>query len=147
MVDGVKTVVANPTTYERHKRFIAEGHYTHIETQDDVEVYKVNANSPFARKGMYLGEMSDRQVRMAVCKAACKRDWIEYTDCLEELFGRLKNRGYDSNYLATVRSDYLAYIAILIGQMGGPTPQECAAGLANVRNRRGESKGRVILTR
>lgn len=144
-VNGEKVLRANPASYERHQRFLAEGHYTHIETQDDVQVYKVNPESPFARKGLYLGELSDADVRRQVALAACRRDWVTYTDALEELFGRIKNRGYDAGYAAKVRDDYLKYLDIMIANRGGPTPQECAAGLANVRRRRGAESGRVIL--
>ena len=145
MIGGVKTVVANPTTYERHKRFLAEGQYTHVETQDDVEIYKVSPDSPFARKGLYLGELSDADVRRQVVRMACQRDWVAYTDCLEELFGRLKNRGYDANFGAAVREDYLKYIEIQIAMRGGPAPEECASGLTRVRKNRGDSQGRMIL--
>lgn len=145
MIDGVKTTVANPTTFERHRGFLAAGHYTWVETQDDVEVYRVNPESPFARKGVYLGEMSDSDVRRQVAIAACKRDWVAYTDCLEELFGRIKNRGYSGAMAEQVKNDYLAYLDQLIAMRGGPTPAECGAGLAGVRKKRGVGTGRVVL--
>lgn len=142
---GQKVLRANPASYERHQRFLAAGHYTHIETQDDVEVYRVNPESPFARKGLYVGEMSDTDLRRQVAIQAVKRDWVGYVDCLEELFGRIKNRGYDASFAAAIKEDYLKYIALLIQMRGGPTPAECSAGLANVMNRRGTGTGRVIL--
>ena len=144
VVNGEKVTVANPTTLERHKRYLSEGQYTYIETQDDVEIYKVEASSPFARKGMYLGELSDADVRRQAMLNACKRDWIAYTDCLEEMSGRLKAR-YDPGMAARVYNDYLQYIDILIGMRGGPVAAERAAGLAGVRKRRGVGAGRLIL--
>ena len=51
----------------------------------------------------------------------CKRDWIAYTDCLEEMSGRLKAR-YDPGMAARVYNDYLHYIDILIGMRGGRWP-------------------------
>lgn len=145
MVNGVKTVVANPTTYQRHNDALAAGHLEYVETQDDVEIYRVTADSPFARRPVYLGELSDRDVRRQVAVAACKRDWTLYADALEELAGRIKNRGYDPNFGAQVWKDTLAYIDILIGMRQGPGPQECANGLQAVRRKRGVSNGRVIV--
>lgn len=144
VVEGVKTVVANPTTMARHNRFLSEGQYTHIETQDDVEVYRVNEGSAFARKGFYLGEMKDSDVRRAVALAACARDWPLYVDCLEELAGRIKGR-YDPGMAKQIYDDQLSYIATLISMRGGPTAGECAAGLSNVRSRRGMNSGKVIM--
>lgn len=144
VVNGEKVTVANPTTLERHKRYLSEGQYTYIETQDDVEIYKVEPSSPFARKGMYLGELSDADVRRQAMLNACKRDWVAYTDCLEEMSGRLKAR-YDPGMAARVYNDYLHYIDILIGMRGGPVAAERAAGLAGVRKRRGVGAGRLIL--
>lgn len=144
VVDGVKTVVANPTTYSRHQNFIAQGHYKHVETQDDVEIYAVSPESPFARKGQYLGEMSDNDVLRATAIAACKRDWVLYVDCLEELAGRIKGR-FDPNFAATVYQERLAYLENLIAMRGGPSSAECSAGLANVRQRRGTGSGKLIM--
>ena len=145
-VDGVKTARANPTTLERHNRALRAKHYEYVETQDDVEIYRVTPNSPFARQPMYLGRMRDGDVRRQVAIAACKRDWPLYTDALEELFGRVKSRGYDPGMEARVREDLLKYIDILIQMRGGPTPAECGAGLQSVRLKRGEGQGRLIVT-
>lgn len=143
-IDGVRTEVANPATYERHNRFLAQGHYEYVETQDDVQIFKVTENSPFARKGQYLGEMSDADIRRAVAIAACKRDWTLYADALEELAGRIKGR-YDSGFAKQVFGDYLTYIERLIDMRGGPSPTECGRGLQTVRTRRGEDRGRLIM--
>lgn len=143
--NGVRVERANPTTMARHKRFLAAGDYEYVETQDDVEIYRVAAQSALARKGLYLGEISDAEVRRQVAIAACRRDWVTYADALEELFGRLKNRGYSEAFAKQVAGEYLEYLDVLIRMRGGPSPQECAAGLAGVRARRGEGKGRVIL--
>lgn len=144
VIDGVKTVVANPTTYSRHQNFLAQGHYTHVETQDDVEIYRVNPSSPFARKGQYLGEMSDNDVLRATAIAACQRDWVLYVDCLEELAGRIKGR-FDANFAATIYQERLVYLENLIAMRGGPSAAECSAGLANVRQKRGTGGGKLIV--
>lgn len=143
--NGVRVERANPTTLSRHRRFIDNGDYEYVETQDDVEIYKVAPTSALARKGLYLGEVSDAELRRQVALAACRRDWVTYSDALEELFGRLKNRGYSEAYAKQVAGDYLSYLDVLIRMRGGPSPQECSAGLAGVRARRGEGKGRLIL--
>jgi hypothetical protein len=93
---------------------------------------------------MFLGELSDADVRRQAMLNACKRDWIAYTDCLEEMSSRLKGR-YDTGMAARVYNDYLQYIDILIGMRGGPVAAERAAGLAGVRKRRGVGSGKLIL--
>lgn len=144
VVNGVKTEVANPTTRERHNRFLRENQYVWVETQDDVEIYKLTETSIFARKGQYLGEMKDSEVRRAVVMAACARDWTLYVDCLEELAGRIKGK-YHPGQAQTIYQEQLSYIATLISMRGGPTDAECAAGLANVRQRRGVGSGKLIM--
>lgn len=135
----------NHTAIHRHEKFLAQGDYTYVETQDDVEICKVNPQSPFFRKGVYLGELADGQVRRQVELAACKRDWVLYADALEELAGRIKNYGYTESHAKLIYNEHLVYIEVMIAQRGGPTPAECAAGLAQVRQRRGVGSGRVVL--
>lgn len=142
-IDG-RRVEANETMLSRHNRYLANGDYSYLETQDDVEVYKVNESSPFARKGFYLGEMKDSDVRRAVVIAACARDWVLYVDCLEELAGRIKGK-YHPGTAKLVYDEQLSYIENLIQMRGGPTPGECGAGLANVQMRRGRGSGKVIV--
>lgn len=144
VINGVKTKVANPTTEQRHQNFLDAGQYTYVGTQDDVEIYKLDESSPFYRRPVYLGELSDSDVRRQVALAACKRDWPLYVDCLEELAGRIKGR-YDSAFASQVYGDQLQYISNLIRMRGGPSEAECAAGLADVRRKRGHGTGRVIV--
>jgi hypothetical protein len=127
----------------RHERFISNGDYTYVETQDDVEVCKVNPQSTFARKGVYLGEMSDGGVRMAVVVAACMRDWGLYVDTLEEFARRIKNKFHGD--LGTQNwQDQLTYVQHLIDLRRGPSADECGQGIQQVRRARGEGSGRII---
>lgn len=143
-VNGEKVLVANPTTFERHKQYLAQGHYVHVETQDDVEVYRVTDESPFKRQGLYLGEIPDNLLPRMVAKAACRRDWVEYVDILEELAGRLKGQlGPATGKVAY--DERLQYISNLISMRGGPSPAECAAGLSMVRAKRGHGGRKVIV--
>ena len=145
MVDGVFTQVANPEAMERHQRFISKGDYTYIETQDDVQIFRVNAQSPMARKGCSLLEATVGAVRRAVILAACNRDWPLYVDALQELANRVKSN--DPGPLgANQWKELLSYVENMISMRGGPTPAECGAQLQNVRAKRGEGKGRLILT-
>jgi hypothetical protein len=128
----------------RHNRFLANGDYTYVETQDDVEICRVNPQSALYRKGMYLGEMNDAALRRGIALAACKRDWALYVDMLTEVSGRIKAKVPDK-IAGLVYNEMLEYITILIAQRGGPSPMECAAGLQSVRQRRGEGSGQMIL--
>ena len=127
----------------RHEKFIANGDYTYVETQDDVEICKVNPQSSFARKGVYLGEMSDGGVRMAVVVAACIRDWPLYLDTLEEFARRIKER-FHGAVGAQNWQDQLSYVQHLIDLRRGPSADECGQGMQRVRQARGQGSGRII---
>jgi len=128
----------------RHQRFLDRGDYTYIETQDDVEICKVNPQSPFARKGVYLGQLSEGALSRLVCLAACKRDWTVYADGLDELASLIKGK-WDSKMAPVAWNEHLAYMDHQIALRGGPTPQERGPALARVREARGEGKGRLIM--
>lgn len=127
----------------RHEKFLKNGDYKYVETQDDVEICKVNEQSTFFRKGVYLGEMTEGGVRMAVVLAACMQDWPLYVDCLEEFARRIKNK-YHSALASQHWEDQLNYVQHLIQLRRGPTPEECGRGLQQVRRARGEASGRII---
>jgi hypothetical protein len=128
----------------RHERFISNGDYTYVETQDDVEICRVNEQSTFFRKGVYLGEMSEGGVRMAVVMAACLRDWPLYVDCLEEFARRIKSK-YHSAIGDVHWQEQLTYVENLIQLRRGPSPMECGRGLQQVRQARGQGQGRLIM--
>lgn len=128
----------------RHQRFLDKGDYTYVETQDDVEICKVNPQSSFARKGVYLGELSEGGLSRLVILAACKRDWPLYTDALDELAGKIKGK-WDGATAKTAWEEHLTYVDQQVAMRGGPTPQERGPAMARVREARGEGKGRVIM--
>ncbi|MCE5292972.1 MAG: hypothetical protein LLG14_27570 [Nocardiaceae bacterium] len=129
----------------RHENFIARGDYKYIETQDDVEICQVSEQSSFYRKPVYLGQLSEGGLNRMVAITAVKRDWPLYTDLLEELASRVKSKWRTEGQAKLCWEEHLKYIENLIALRGGPTPTECGAALARVRQARGEGSGRVIL--
>ncbi len=128
----------------RHERFLARGDYTYVETQDDVEICRVNEQSTFFRKGVYLGDMTEGGVRQAVVLAACMQDWPLYVDCLTELASKVKGKFHDA--FATLRwNEHLAYIDHLVALRRGPPASVRARGMQEVRKARGEGQGRLIM--
>lgn len=141
------TTIVNEAV-KRHDERVSAGELTHVQTQDDVEIYQVNQTSPFYRAPQYLGTMSNGDVRAAIVRAAVKRDWALYVDALTEFAGRVKGAWLAKGTLGQAELAYqeeLKYIEVLIQQRFGPSPPECAAGLQNIRMRRGESQGRRVL--
>lgn len=129
----------------RHENFIARGDYVYVETQDDVEICKINEQSSFYRKPVYLGQLSEGGLNRMVAISAVKRDWPLYTDLLEELASRVKSKWRTEGQAKLCWEEHLKYIENLISLRGGPTPNECGAALTRVRQARGEGSGRVIL--
>jgi hypothetical protein len=129
----------------RHDEALARGDYTYVQTQDDVEICKINESSPFFRKGLFLGEMDEATVQRQVILAACKMDWVLYTDALTELAGRIKSSWAYPEQGQLAWKERLTYLEGLIAMRGGPTRAHIAAGLQKVRQARGEGKGRVVL--
>lgn len=135
----------NPRTRERFNDFIAAGHYRHIGTYDEVQIYELLEGSPFRHKKNYvIGTDYWRDIRQAA-KAACERNWSDYHDILGAMATALKS-GRDPMFAKTVWDDTLNQVAIQIKQMGGPTEKEVNEGFTGVRKARGISRGGVIAT-
>lgn len=151
MIDGVWTQVANPAAMERHERYLRLGHYVYIETQDDVQIYRVTDKSPFKRKYGSLMEIETGQLRRVIVMAAVKHEWATYCDALEEMAHRIQREAAasDGQGFGTLHrnqwQEMLKYIEIQIAQRGGPTPQMCAHYLQNERIKRGDGRDRKIL--
>lgn len=128
---------------DRHEGFIQRGDITYIETQDDIEICKVNEMSSLYRKGIYLGTMTEGGVKMAVVAAAMIRDWGLYVDCLEEYASRVKGK-FHGDVASAAWNDALNYIHQLIQMRRGPGPEECARGMQLVRQQRGHASGKII---
>jgi hypothetical protein len=129
---------------DRHEGFIQRGDIKYIETQDDIEICKVNEMSPLYRKGVYLGTMTEGGVKMAVVCAAMIRDWGLYADCLEEYAIRIKGK-FHGDVASAAWNDALNYVHHLIQMRRGPGPEECARGLQQIRIARGQASGKQII--
>ncbi len=132
-------------TRERHARFLASGHYKHVGTFDDVQVFELLPGSPFRRDNRTLipGVNLYQDMREAAI-AAVTRDWVLYTDILEAIASNIKAKFHGAQ-ATDVWSDVLGQIEQSIRLRGGPTMAECGAGLSNVRARRGLGQAKAIV--
>lgn len=150
--------MSNPATLQRHEQFLKTGDYKHIGTYDDVEVYELQASSPFKRevvdftemvpdrnrKGSFQLKWNFSMVRRYAVLAACRRDFGLFVDALQELAGRLKGT-YHEAQATMMYNDELVWIFHLINLRGGPSPVETDQGVQAVRQRRGEDRNRVLM--
>lgn len=135
----------NPRTRERFADFQAAGHYKHIGTYDEVQIYELLDGSPFKQKGDYvIGQSYWKDIRQAA-KAACDRNWADYHDILGAMAQALK-AGRDPIFAKTMWDDTVNQVAIAIQQMKGPTEREVNEGFTGIRKARGISKGGVLAT-
>jgi hypothetical protein len=142
---------ANPATLERHNRFMANGDYKHIDTQDDVEIYKLQESSPFKRDQADLSSLPLNVVRRTAILAACARDWVLFTDALEDLAFKIKNARYtdgqtaDANFAKQLWQQQLDYVFRLIELRRGPGQFDIDRGMQEVRARRGHNSRTLYL--
>lgn len=142
---AVRLNTANPHTRERHQRFLDAGHYEHVETQDDVQVFRLLNGSPFKRGTPLLVDgLPLLDVKRQAVQAACRRDWVCYLDIIEELATRYKNQ-YDPAFAKLCFDETLERMMITIAMSGGPSAVEVSAGMSNVRKKRGYESKRVII--
>ena len=136
---------ANPVFQERVERFQREGHFEHMGTFDEVQVFKLKPESPwyaYEDKAYTAGLSLWGDINHAV-KLACKRDWKDYTDLLEAMATGMLAGG---DVFARKRwEDALNHIMVGIYQRGGPLAAEVSAGVANVRAARGAARRPAIL--
>lgn len=131
-------------TRERHARFLASGHYRHVCTIDDVQIFELLPGSPFRRDNRTLVPGVNLYQDMRECAiAAVSRDWVLYTDILEAIASSVKLNFHEAQ-AREVWGDILSQIQQSIGLRGGPTQAECGAGLSTIRSRRGVGKARSI---
>lgn len=136
----------NPRTRERFADFCAAGHYRHVGTYDEVQIYELLEGSPFRHKnkGYVVGQSYWQDIRQAA-KLACDRNWPEYHDLLGVMATALKS-GRDPAFAKTMWNDTINQIAIVITQMNGPSEKEVNEGFLDVRRKRGIAKGGTIVT-
>src|SRR6185437_11289467 len=130
----------NPRTKERMNMFLAAGHYKHVGTWDEVQVYELMPGNPYRheKKQYIIGQDYWKDIRQAA-KAAIDRNWSDYHDILGAMATALKS-GRDPNFARTMWSDTINQVAIAIRQMGGkeaPTEKEINEGFVGIRRARG----------
>ena len=133
----------NPRTAERFNDFIAAGHYKHIGTYDEVQIYELLEGSPFRHKDSYIiGQNYWADIRQAA-RAACDRKWVDYHDLLGAMATAIKS-GRDPVFAKTMWDDTINQIGIQIQHMKGPSEKEVNEGFVGVRKARGISSGGII---
>lgn len=142
---------ANPATLERHNTFMRTGDYKHVATQDDVEIYKLAASSPFARQPVDLLSQDLIQLRRTAAIAACKRDFGTFVDAIQEMASRVKGAVYSDGRPASgqfaedLYNQHLNYVFRLIEMRRGPAQDEIDRGVVAVRQARGDHRQRVLI--
>lgn len=136
----------NPRTRERFADFVAAGHYKHLGTYDEVQIYELTEGSPYRhdKKGYVVGKDRWADIRQAA-RAACDRKWADYHDLMGVIATALKS-GRDPAFARMMWDDTVNQVAITIRQMRGPSDREVNEGFTGVRKARGISKGGVIAT-
>lgn len=135
----------NPRTQQRFSDFTAAGHYKHIGTYDEIQIYELLEGSPFRHKKSYvIGTSYWGDIRQAA-KAACERNYSDYHDILGGMATALK-AGRDPAFAKVMWNDTLNQVAIQIQKMGGPTERECNEGFVGIRKARGISRGGILAT-
>lgn len=157
----------NPSTRQRHARFLSSGHYKHVDTSDDVQVFELQPGSPFYRTEGDVRAGSWYELLRAAAQAAVARDFGAYVDLLSEIATRLKSTQkrdvtgrLDEGWAADQFADTLAHLEQLIfmrwtykqemktdedyGLAMVRMKAEIDQGVSNIRQARGEKAGRVI---
>lgn len=130
----------NPRTKERFQMFVEKGYYEHVGTYDEVQIYELLPGNPYRHeaKQYVIGQDYWKDIRKAAT-AATHRAWSDYHDILGAMATALKS-GRDPMFAATMWSDTINQVGIMIQQMGGkdgPTEKEVNEGFIEVRRARG----------
>lgn len=135
---------ANPAVQQRHSDFLAAGHYEHLGTFDEVQIFKLLDGSPFktVHKNYVVGRDYWADIRQAA-QIACRREWVDFHDFLEAMAKGIKH-GRTAGFAELAWQDALNQIMINIYHRQGPLPAECAAGIQIVRQKRGLARGIVL---
>ena len=157
----------NPRIAERHNQFLRTGHYRHVGTFDDVQLFELTEASPWYRTPGDARAGTWYEVLRAAAQAAVARDFGAYVDLLEEIASRLKSAAARSEVeqdMARDRfNDTMEYLEQLIfmrwsadkdmrkledhGLMMNTMRAELDAGVHDIRARRGSPRSSVIATR
>lgn len=145
---------SNPATLERHNRFVADGDYAYIRTDDDVELYKLREQSIFAIKKtrtVDLNAMSFYDVKRLAAQLAVKREWQSFADIVAHLRSMLNANVGDHTEARWTQTwadmnfgDMYENLIAMIAIRNGPSPQEINMELAALARRKGGGIGKVI---
>lgn len=130
----------NPRTKERMNQFLAAGHYTHLGTWDEVQIYRLEPGNPYRheKKAYVVGTDYWKDIK-AIATAACNRQWADYHDLLGAVATALKS-GRDPLFARTLWTDTLNQVAIQIKQIGkehAPEEKEINNAFVEIRRARG----------
>ena len=145
---------ANPETLARHNRFMAEGDYEYLGTDDDVEIYRVREQSRFHVVGANtkildldkLWAMGAYQVYRLAAILACQRKWDNFVD----ICGFIRERIREKHGAAVAQSDleyadFTEWLFASITQRLGPSRGEIEREVGVIAaKRRMNVKGRII---
>jgi hypothetical protein len=145
---------ANPETIARHNRFMADGDYEYLGTDDDVEIYALREQSRFRVAGAntrvvdldQLWRMGAWQVYRLAAKSAVARKWDNFVD----ICGFVREQIRAKHGQAVAQSDleyadFTSFLAASIAQRLGPSWGEVEREIGAVMARRRMNvKGRVI---
>lgn len=145
---------ANPATLGRHNRFVAKGDYKYIRTDDDVELYALEEQSPFAikqKKTINLDEFDFWNVQRMAAKAACKHDWQQFLDIVAYIRDKLNQNVGEKTELRWTQTwadmkfaEVYEYLMEMIAKRNGPSAQQINVEVAALRMRKGVQPGRII---
>ena len=145
---------SNPATLQRHNRFVADGDYAYIRTDDDVELYKLREQSVFAIKKtrtIDLNTMNLYDVKRLAAKAACRRDWQQFLDIVGYLRSGLNANVGEHTDLKWTQAwadmkfgDLYEDLLAMVAKRLGPSPQEINVEVAALMQRKGGGAGRII---
>lgn len=156
---------SNPATLERHNRFVADGDYVHVETQDDVEVWELQDQSQFKTKKdeprivetpkgprqLDISSLDNYNVMRQAALTACKRDWKAFRDIMSFLRERIHNQNYAPNAPGVVTplaeniyAESYARVMEMINQRNGPSPGEINQELMSLLQSTAKQKERII---
>lgn len=137
---------ANPATLERHNRFVENGDYVHVETQDDVEVWELQESSIFKRKKtINLSDLDNYNVRRQAALAACRRDWKTFSDIMEYLRQRIREHfGAHTAQAELVYTETYMAVMAAISMRNGPSPQEVNQEMIALFQKRQGNQDKII---
>lgn len=147
---------SNPETLKRHDLFVADGDYTYIETQNDVEVWQLQPQSQFKSdvvtgKQIDIAQMNNYNLRRQAALAACRRDWQAFRDIMSFLRERInalnscsKTPGQTTPLAESIYAENYMAVVYSIEQRRGPSAGEINRELLAMSQNKMENKHKYI---